>query len=63
MSKFRTALLPLALAALTSLIASGCEGVPHQTAYPAGETGFCEQVEEIDEDCIQPLDMTVDVHE
>jgi hypothetical protein len=63
MSKSRAAILPLVLSGLTALIPAGCEGVPHQTAYPAVESGLCEQVEEIDEDCIQPLDMTVDVHE
>jgi hypothetical protein len=63
MSKSRAAILPLVLSGLTVLIPTGCEGVPHQTAYPAAETGFCEQTEEIDEDCIPPLDMTVDVHE
>jgi hypothetical protein len=59
----RAAVLPLVFTGLTALLATGCESMPHQGPYAAIETGFCGPAEEAEDECIQPLDMTVDVHE
>lgn len=59
----RAAMFPLVLIALALLISAGCESVPNQAPYPAIQAGLCEPAEEMEDDCVQPLDMTVEVHE
>lgn len=63
MLKLRLVQLPMAIIGLAALMPVGCESVPDQDPYAAIQTGFCEQVEEAEDECIKPLDMTVDVHE